>query len=212
MGFSYYAERGVWWSGYSSDSYTIQSDLSVITKAQNGFGYRPDDHGNSPAAADSLTLGEDGVSASAYGVIETTADVDYFKFSSAGGLVNLTADVAPYGAMLDLALSLSDANGNVLASKDTDSLGENISMEVPVGDYYLAVSSHQAYGDIGQYFISGSLVPEPAAAPLILTLAIGWLMQRPLGKQMRNRGKMRLKCSLASHDGGYNGGDCGVEN
>lgn len=209
MGFSYYAERGVWWSGYSSDSYYIQSDLSIISGAQNGFGYRPDDHGNSRAQADSLVLGEDGVSATGYGVIETTADVDYFKFSSAGGLVNLTADVAPYGAMLNLALSLSDANGNVLAFKDTDSLGENITMEVPAGDYYLAVSSHQAYGDIGQYFISGSLVPEPAAAPLILTLATGWLMQRPRGT--RNRRKTALKCSLASHDDGYNGGDCGVE-
>lgn len=208
MGFSYYAERGVWWSGYSSASYYIQSDLSIIASAQNGFGYRPDDHGDTRAEADSLTMGQDGISASGYGVIETTADVDYLKFTSAGGLVNLTADVAPFGAMLDLALSLSDANGNVLAFKDTDSLGENITMEVSAGDYYLAVSSHGAYGDIGRYFISGSVVPEPAAAPLVLILATGWLMQRSRGKRLRNR-RENAHWRLIMAD--IMAGDCDVE-
>lgn len=178
MGFSYYAQRGLWWSGLSSASYTTQSDLSVLASLQNGFGYRDDDHGNSRALADALTIGPDGKSASGYGVIETTADVDYFKFTTTGGLVDLKADVAPFGAMLDLALTLTDANGKVLDFEDTASLGERISMQVSAGDYYLAVSSHQGYGDIGQYFISGTIVPEPAGAALVLLLAGGGLMQR----------------------------------
>lgn len=190
MGFSYYAERGLWWTGLSSASYSTQSDLSIITRPQNGFGYRDDDHGNTRELSDVLTITDDGFTAGGYGVIETTADVDYFKFTSAGGLVNLTADVAPFGAMLDLALSLTDANGTVLASADTDSLGENVSALVPPGDYYLAVSSHQGYGDIGQYFISGSVVPEPLAMPWVFTLAAGWLFQRPRGRRAwAGRGK-----------------------
>jgi serralysin len=185
MGFSYYAQRGLWWSGYSSASFTTQSDLEILAGAQNGFGYRDDDHGNSRALADVLTIGADGKSASAYGVIETTADVDYFKFTSTGGLVDLKADVAPFGAMLDLALTLTDANGNVLDFQDAASLGERITMEVGAGDFYLAVSSHQGYGDIGQYFISGNVVPEPASAALVLLLAGGWLMQRPRQERYR---------------------------
>src|SRR5258706_12787511 len=49
MGFSYYATRGVWASGPSADGATlIQNDLSIISQPYNGFGYRVDDHANSP--------------------------------------------------------------------------------------------------------------------------------------------------------------------
>lgn len=176
MGFSYYATRGVWAKGPSSDgANVIQDDLDVLSRSANGFGYRADDHGNSPLTADPLDV-PDGVHASGAGVIETTADADYFKFSSPGGTVSLTADVAPFGPMLDLALSLTDASGNVLAFSDTASLGETVSALVPAGDYYLAVTSHGAYGDIGQYTISG-VVPEPGTVAVIL-LGVGWVVQR----------------------------------
>jgi len=123
-------------------------------------------------------------------VIETTDDADYFKFNTPGGMVSLTADVAPLGPMLDLALSLSDADGNVLALSDTASLGETVSALVPAGDYYLAVTSHGAYGDIGQYTISG-IVPEPGTATIVL-LAVGWVLQRrDWGRRRTKRQAMR---------------------
>jgi hypothetical protein len=78
--------------------------------------------------------------------------------------------------MLDLAMSLTDASGNVLALSDTASLGETVSALVPAGDYYLAVASHGAYGDIGQYTISG-VVPEPGTVTIVL-LGVGWVLQR----------------------------------
>jgi hypothetical protein len=176
MGFSYYAARGVWAKGTSANGPTsIQDDLDIISGVANGFGYRADDHGNSRLTADLLDV-LDGVHASGAGIIETTADADYFKFSTPGGAVSLTADVAALGPMLDLALSLTDADGNVLGMSDTASLGESVSALLPAGDYYLAVTSHGAYGDIGQYTISG-VVPEPGTVAIVL-LGLGWILQR----------------------------------
>jgi hypothetical protein len=178
MGFSYYATRGLWAKGQSADGASqIQSDLDIISSSYNGFGYRPDDHGNTSLTADVLQL-LDGVHASGAGVIEQSTDTDYFKFNSAGGLVDLSADVAPFGPMLDLALSLSDTTGNVLASADTLTLGERVSAIVPAGDYFLAVSSHGGYGDIGQYTISGTVVPEPAETGILLLMGIAWWLHR----------------------------------
>jgi hypothetical protein len=177
MGYSYFADRGLWWRGPSSNgAASTQDDLFGIT-AVNGFGYRADDHGSTAALADVLEV-IDGTSAHGAGIIERMTDVDYFRFSSTGGLVQLTADVAPYGPMLDLALSLVDSGGNVLAFADTASLGETVSALVPAGDYYLAVSSHGGYGDIGQYTISGTVVPEPVAQAVLLLMGAGWLLQR----------------------------------
>ena len=179
MGFSYYAPRGLWWKGTSSDGANqIQSDVDIISRPFNGFGYRDDDHGNTRLTADLLDVIDGTVASGAAGVIETTADVDMFKFHSDGGLVNLTADVAPFGPTLDLALSLTDGDGNVLAAADTYTLGEHVSAIVDPGDYYLAVSSHGNYGDIGQYTISGAVVPEPVAMPLAIVLGVGALLQR----------------------------------
>lgn len=166
MGFSYYSLRGLWWTGTSSDGPTsIQSDLSVISSATNGFGYRPDDHARTMAGADLLDVVA-GTTLHGAGVIERMSDVDYFRFTSTGGEVDLRANVAALGPMLDLALSLQDAAGNVLASADTTDLGESISAMLTAGVYFLAVSSHGAYGDVGQYTIEGAMaaVPEPGGA------------------------------------------------
>jgi hypothetical protein len=62
-------------------------------------------------------------------------------------------------------------------------------MDVPAGDYYLAVSSHMGYGDVGQYFISGTVVPEPMALPLVMVVAGGWLMQRRRPNEIRASAK-----------------------
>jgi hypothetical protein len=161
MGNSYSAARGLWWKGPSVSSSTIQDDLAVISGPANGFGYRADDHGNTPATADPLTVSGNAVSAA--GVIENTADVDDFKFTAGSGSARFTLNVAPYGAMLDGTLRLLNSNGDVLATADTAALGETISMNLTAGQYILQVSSHGSYGDIGQYTISGAIVPPPSA-------------------------------------------------
>ena len=44
------AAQAVWWRGTNSEG-NFQDDMEVIARAENGFGYRPDDHANGLAAA-----------------------------------------------------------------------------------------------------------------------------------------------------------------
>jgi hypothetical protein len=92
--------------------------------------------------------------------------------------VDLAADVAALGPTLDLTLRLVDADGNTLAFEDTANFGERVVALLPAGDYYLAVASRGAYGDVGQYTISGTTVPEPTTVALVAVTGIRWLMQR----------------------------------
>ncbi len=173
MGFSYYAQRGLWWDGPTQQGTAYeQNDLNIINSVLNGFHYAPDDY----VGVAELTAGVDGVATKA-GVIEQMADSDTFHFHSDGGLVQLTANVADYGAMLDLSLKLTDAQGAELAFADTASLGESVSAMVPAGDYFLTVASHGGYGDIGQYSITGTLVPEPGSAAVLL-MGVAWVLQK----------------------------------
>ncbi|HLC31355.1 MAG TPA: pre-peptidase C-terminal domain-containing protein [Candidatus Nanoarchaeia archaeon] len=154
MGNSYSAARGLWWRGTSNSATTIQDDVAVLSGTTNGFGYAVDDHGNGVSSATPLSVS--GMSVSGSGVIGTLSDVDVFSFSTQG-VVSLQGKVVVNGPTLDLKLQLLNGAGGVVAVSDTTTLGESISMTVPAGTYYLAVSSHAAYGDLGQYTISGSV-------------------------------------------------------
>jgi hypothetical protein len=182
MGFSYYANRGVWWDGLSSQgSFQPQGDVGILSTQI--FGYRADDHGNDRAVATALALAEDQSTVSAAGVIEQISDADVFRFHSSGGLVDLYVDVAPFGPMLDLKASLTDAAGLPVFGADTAALGERVVALVGEGDYYRTVASHGNYGDIGQYSVFGTTVPEPLAGPVVLAvLGVGFAGRRRRGR------------------------------
>jgi predicted phage tail protein len=74
--------------------------------------------------------------------------------------------VAAKGAMLDLKLDLYDASGAKVLSVDTASLGESIEMTLDGGAYRLVISSAGGYGDVGQYSISGTIVPVTGQPPV----------------------------------------------
>ena len=157
MGNSYSATRGLWWQGTSSDGPTIiQDDVSVISRAQNSFGYRPDDHGNTAATA-SLLSGAGSVLA-ASGVIMTTSDVDYFSFETDAGQVTLQVTVPPNNN-LDARLELRDAGGALIASAaPSNSFGATIVANVQAGSYRVVVASQGNYGDIGQYTLTADVL------------------------------------------------------
>jgi hypothetical protein len=173
MGRSYDAARGLWWRGPTITVNTIQDDLlDISSPSTNGFGYRADDHGNTIGGATALS--QDGNDAWSHGIIEQTSDADYFTFDTLAGDVAFTLDVAPFGAMLDASLALYDSTGLLLVSSATSSLSESLSLTLPGGTYALAVTSAAHYGDIGQYFLTGTIVavPEPSSlAPLALAAA-----------------------------------------
>ena len=176
MGRSYFATRGMWWNGPTPDSVSnFQDDLKIISSTtgplSNGFGYRADDHPNTPTAvlhaADALLVAPN-FSVSASGVIEKSTDADFFNFVTAGGPTHLVADVAPFAPML-------------VVSSATPTLGESIDRILTPGSYKVGIFSAGNYGDLGQYSISG-YIPEPAsAAGVILTLGYGLLRRRRRG-------------------------------
>lgn len=164
---SSYRKRGLWWNGPTELGATnIQDDLSILAGPANGFGYRPDDHGNSTATA--TPLAQSGIDLFGSGVIERTSDLDFFSFVLlAGDELHFALYPAAHGGMLDGSLALFDAGGTQLRLVDTPSLGEALSVTLDAGWYSLAVLSHGGYGDIGQYTLVGSIgvpIPEPGVA------------------------------------------------
>jgi hypothetical protein len=127
--------------------------MALISRAANGFGYRSDDHGNASGSATSLS----GSSLSTSGIISQTSDSDYFSFGTTGGQVSFAADIATYGGMLDVKLSLYNSSGGLVIESDSSSLGESLSATVGAGTYYIVVASHGSYGDVGQYSLSGNV-------------------------------------------------------
>jgi subtilisin-like proprotein convertase family protein len=157
MGNSYSATRGLWWQGTSSDGpTTIQDDLSVISSSQNGFGYRPDDYGNTASTA--TPLPNVGGVFTASGVITTTSDLDYFSFDTGAGQVTLQVSV-PAQNNLDARLELRDAAGVLITSAaPTNSFGAKIVTNLPAGSYRVVVASQGNYGDVGQYTLTASVL------------------------------------------------------
>jgi len=159
MGNSYTATRGLWWNGTSTSSKTIQDDMSVIARTANGFGYRADDYGNSMALATPIAVSDTQLSGS--GIITTTTDIDYFSFNTGAGQISLSVSVPTGINNLDARLELRDAAGALVASSaPTNSFGATIATSVAAGSYYLVVASQGNYGDVGQYTVSGTVLPD----------------------------------------------------
>lgn len=168
MGSSGSSQRGMWWLGPNSNSpsATAQDDLAIISRAGNTFGYRADDAGNTIAAAVAMTA--NGNSRTAAGVITQISDVDVFSFNvAAAGPTNVRVDIAnsllgPMG-MLDSALEIQNASGQVVATASTAALSESLTFAAQVGTYYAFVKSQGNYGDVGQYTVTATSNPDTLA-------------------------------------------------
>jgi hypothetical protein len=182
MGDSYDATRGVWWAGQSAYSpYEFQDDMNIIARPSNGFGYRPDEHSNAIAGATPLTVSGNQVFGA--GVIMIMADTDFFSFTTGAGTVTISA-VVPAGINnLDTQLRLYNASGTLVTSAaPTTSFNSTVSATLAAGTYYVAVASQGAYGDIGQYTVTGTIVPANTPSPT-LTAPTNLLVTRGPGLQ-----------------------------
>lgn len=178
MGASYY-EPVTQWSKqeYAGATNTGEDDLAIIGSLANGndFGLRPDDHGNDAGSATPLTSQQVDES----GVIETRADVDVFVFTTGGGDVTFDATGADVGPNLDIALTLRNAGGGIVAQGNViDGLDAGIAATLAAGTYTIEVdgvgvgnpfvsppSGYTDYASIGQYTLTGFVpnvdTPEP---------------------------------------------------
>ncbi|MBK0403374.1 zinc-dependent metalloprotease [Adhaeribacter sp. BT258] len=165
MGVGYYRDLVQWSKGDYPNANQYEDDLAVIT-TQNGFGYRPDDHGNTFGAATPIVLDSSGniVAASNKGVISTRADIDVFSINLTGMPVTLTVDPEPIYGNLDVILTLKNAANVTVAQADPTTLGASVSGTFPAGTYYLhidgtkgALGADTDYSSLGNYFISGAI-------------------------------------------------------
>jgi len=185
MGTGYNQNVSQWSKGEYTNANNTQDDLSTIS---GRIPYRPDDHGNTNGTSTELTRSGTTISSTTpetdpgntspqnKGVIETTADIDVFRFTTGAGAITLNVNpwVSPgntRGGNLDIRADLYDATGNLLRTENPDSTtGVTISYTASEGTYYLHIqgvgvgtplaspaNGYTEYGSLGQYFISGTV-------------------------------------------------------
>lgn len=193
MGVGYYRQLTQWSEGEYRYADEDQDDLATITTG-NGFGYRPDDHGEGSPQATLLTTtitGGTRAQVSGEGVITTRDDADWFGFDHGGGLAAINILPFERGANLDIIARLYNAFGRLLfTSNPLEDLNASFVENLAAGRYYLSIdgtgfgdpltNGYSDYGSLGQYLISGSIVtiPEPATAVLLALAAAGLVRRR----------------------------------
>ncbi len=167
MGVGYYRTLTQWSKGEYLSANQTQDDLALIV-SNNDIDYRADDHGEALATASYLEISASG-SVSNEGIIETRADVDAFRFATAGGAVVLDVNTVSSNPNLDLLAELVDAaSGTVVASANPDlGLNASVSANLPAGEYLLRVSGvgrgdplgdgYTDYASLGSYLVGGSV-------------------------------------------------------
>ena len=188
MGNSYNNNVTQWSKGEYPDANQFQDDLAII---EGKLGSNPDDHGDSPATATSLSVDANGTVVASNpeldpsntlpenkGVIGSADDVDVFSFVAGAGAVSLTITPAwdafyrstsRRGANLDVEAELRNQAGATVAyNEPVNDTRAVISANLSAGTYYLLISGagnpvtpYSDYDSLGQYFINGSV---PAAA------------------------------------------------
>lgn len=179
MGSGYYKNLTQWSRGEYANANQLQDDYTVI--GANGGLPRADDFGNSAGTATDVT---GGMIVAAAGVIERAGDVDVVSFQAGNGQVNVAVKPQAWGANLDVEVTLSSADGRVVAtSNPIDGIDAAIMADVAAGTYYLSVSGtgkgdplatgYTGYGSMGAWSLSGTVAdpgvisepPAPNVAP-----------------------------------------------
>ncbi len=167
MGVGYYRNFTLWNNGanpYGCTNY--QNDLEIITK-YNGFGFRPDDYGESfggNAAKANFVNNRFTVN----GVIETNTDIDVIKFSIPS-FGRFKLDAVPFnlgdgysGANLDIQVDLMTSASKVLGSYNpAATLKSSIDTMLSAGNYFLRVQGKgnmytTEYASLGSYSLQAS--------------------------------------------------------
>lgn len=176
MGVGYGKTLVQWSKGEYTAANNTEDDLAKISSSTHGVGYRADDRGNTLATASAIvTTGSGSVPAAQnYGVIDRSADVDMFSFTTGGGTITLNFSPASRHADLDILATLYNSSGTVLATSNPSALSATIISSLGAGTYYVSVAGtgagnpasdgYSRYASLGYYSISGTIPPVPAAA------------------------------------------------
>lgn len=163
MGVDYRKDVNKWTLGHASNSASgLQDDIVVIANVikkyqpSGGDGFRADDYGGTIATATALTATA-GIR-SKQGIIERMTDVDTFSFTTTGaGAVISVVPTKPSG--LDAKVEVYDAAGVLVAVRDGDANEQQIVLPAGTGTWYVSISSHGNYGDLGTYDLTVNDLP-----------------------------------------------------
>lgn len=173
MGASYNQNMTLWHNGPNNiGCNNLQSDLTIISNATNGFGYRADDHTDVFSTATVANFANNTNQFNINGVIQQTGDKDLFKFS-VNELSQFQLNAVPYnvgtgnaGSDLDLQVIFMDAAYNQLGIYNPGNLLNSvIDTLIPSGTYYLRVEGKgnmyaPEYASLGSYSLQGSKAPS----------------------------------------------------
>jgi PKD repeat protein len=209
MGVGYYQEVSQWSKGDYPLANNLQDDTAIIAGIT---GYRTDAHGDSIVNATPLT----GTSLSASGIIERRADADLFSFRTGAGPVSFSAVPAAPSPNLDLQLALYDGLGNLVTSANPATLNASLSTTLTQGTYYLAVdgvgtgsplTAYDDYGSLGQFSLTGSVVPFTGMAPIAVADASAPTTgAAPLAVSFSSTGSYDPDGTLAAYDWDFGDG------
>jgi autotransporter-associated beta strand protein len=171
MGISTGKQITQWSKGEYTDANNLEDDLAVMLT--QGAVYRPDDHGNSTAAA--TVLSDPSFSPVVSGVIERNTDLDFFRVETTGGTLVINASRPPLDSNLRMELKLYNSAGTLLqttTSADTSAGTQPVTLTRSVvgGTYFFSVdgigngdpltTGYTDYASLGQYFVTvGGLIP-----------------------------------------------------
>ena len=170
MGAPYSMTLTQWARGEYYEANNSQDDLSIIS-SQNGFGYRPDDFGDTLNDATALIVAGQSQIDAFYGVIEQNTDFDMFSFQAGAGSASLAIDPLAIGPNLDILAELYNSTGALIASSNPiDDIDAAFTLSLPTaGNYFLRISGtgrgdpltdgYTTYGSLGNYRITGNVSP-----------------------------------------------------
>jgi len=165
MGAGYYQNHTTWNIGPNTiNCSTLQNDFDIIS-TKNGFGLRPDDHGDDNSSATPLSISADAFTVS--GLINTAADVDVFKLVLTGP-TSLKLSAIPQnvgsgddGANIDIKVALLNGNDTINSYNPSTLLNAGVDTNLNAGTYYFVVDGvgniyHNDIGSIGLYTLTGN--------------------------------------------------------
>ncbi|WP_055095343.1 carbohydrate-binding protein [Flavobacterium aquidurense] len=167
-----------WSKGEYDGANNKQDDVAIIAGTKFGIGYRADSYGKTIASAANLDYNANGVINQKNGVILSETDYDFFTFTTAGGNVLINANTMVKDGNLHLLIQLYNSAGVEMRSyfnPDPFILNATINTNLPAGKYYIRVSGigagnpgsggYSAYGSIGGYSITGTILPSGNISP-----------------------------------------------
>ncbi|PZF75600.1 PKD domain-containing protein [Aestuariivirga litoralis] len=199
MGVGYYRPLVQFSKGEYAGANNKEDDFAISQSF--GLPLRLDDYGSSTAAATpfvhSIAAGR--VSGSMDGVIETASDADVFAIAAGTGTLTASVQPANRSPDLDVALSLLDSTGKVVATSNPQgALNAPLSFTVTQqGTYYLAVkgtgegaataTGYSNYGSVGNFRLSANYAAPTGMPPVAVISATPTSGPSPLAVTLDGR-------------------------